>query len=66
MLKRLSSFAVGTLCGALLVACGVSAQAALDFAVSAQALLILAGVAVMTLALVWHAGGRLALRFATT
>ncbi|MCC6224451.1 MAG: flippase-like domain-containing protein [Thermoleophilia bacterium] len=47
---------------ALLVASGVGVQRAIDFAVSAQALLILAGAAVVAFAAVWHAGQRLAER----
>lgn len=47
---------------ALLVASGVGVQRAIDFAVSAQALLILAGAAVVVFAAAWHAGQRLTAR----
>jgi len=47
---------------ALLVASGIGTQTAIDFAISAQALLILAGAAVVLLAGVWHAGERVAAR----
>jgi hypothetical protein len=46
----------------MLVASGVSTQQAIDFAISAQALLILAGAAVVIFAAFWHAGGRVAAR----
>jgi hypothetical protein len=47
---------------AMLVACGVATQQAVAFAISAQALLILAGAAVVIFAAVMHTGQRLALR----
>ena len=47
---------------ALLVASGIGTQKAIDFAVSAQALVILGGVAVVVFAAVWHGGQRLAAR----
>jgi uncharacterized membrane protein YbhN (UPF0104 family) len=45
---------------AILVASGVSTSQAIAFAVAAQALLILAGAAVVIFAAAWHGGRRLA------
>ena len=50
---------------ALLVAAGVSTNTAVDFAISAQALVIFAGIAVIVFAGVWHAAGRLVPRRAS-
>jgi hypothetical protein len=47
---------------ALLVACGVTTNRAIDFAISAQALVILAGAAVLAFAALWHAGERVVAR----
>jgi uncharacterized membrane protein YbhN (UPF0104 family) len=47
---------------AILIASGISAGKAVSFAVAAQALLIIAGVAVLVFAAAWHGGRRLALR----
>jgi hypothetical protein len=47
---------------AMLVASGVSTQHAIDFAISAQAIMILAGAAVVIFAALWHAGGRVLAR----
>ena len=47
---------------ALLVASGIGTQKAIDFAISAQALLIFAGVAVVLFAGAWHAAPRLVAR----
>jgi len=46
---------------AILIASGVGAAQAVSFAVGAQALLILAGAAVLLFAALWHGGKRLAL-----
>jgi hypothetical protein len=46
---------------AILVARGVGTADAVCFAVGAQALLILAGAAVIVVAALWHGGRRLAL-----
>jgi uncharacterized membrane protein YbhN (UPF0104 family) len=46
---------------AILMASGVGASSAVSFAVGAQALLILAGAAVLAFAALWHGGRRLAL-----
>jgi hypothetical protein len=51
---------------AMLIASGISTQQAVAFAVSAQALLILAGASVVAFAAVWHAGGRLLARHASS
>jgi hypothetical protein len=47
---------------ALLIASGISTQQAIDFAVGAQALLILAGAAVVVFAAAWHYSQRLVAR----
>ncbi len=47
---------------AMLAASGVGTQRAIDYAVSAQAMLILAGAAVLLFAAVWHTGQRLQAR----
>lgn len=46
---------------AILMATGIGAAQAISFAVAAQALVILAGAAVLLLAALWHGGSRLAL-----
>ena len=51
---------------AMLVASGVSAQQAIDFAISAQAIMILAGAAVVVFAALWHAGGHVLARRAAS
>jgi uncharacterized membrane protein YbhN (UPF0104 family) len=51
---------------ALLVASGISTQQAIDFAISAQALVIIAGFGVVVFAALWHTGGRLLARRAAT
>lgn len=43
---------------ALLVAAGIETNTAVDFAISAQALVIFAGIAVIVVAALWHAAGR--------
>jgi hypothetical protein len=47
---------------ALLVTSGISTQTAIDFAVSAQALVIFAGAAVLIFAALWHSGERVSAR----
>jgi hypothetical protein len=44
----------------MLIASGIGTQKAIDFAVSAQALLILVGFSVVLFAAVWHTGQRIA------
>jgi hypothetical protein len=51
---------------AMLVASGVSTQHAIDFAISAQAIMIFAGAAVVVFAALWHAGGRVLARRAVS
>ena len=46
----------------ILVASGVTASAAIDFALATQALAVMAGAAVVISTLVWHGGRRLVLR----
>lgn len=48
----------------ILVASGVTASAAIDFALATQALAVMAGAAVVLSTLVWHGGRRLVLRTA--
>jgi Lysylphosphatidylglycerol synthase TM region len=47
---------------AMLVTSGISTQTAIDFAVSAQALVIFAGAAVLIFAALWHSGERVSAR----
>jgi hypothetical protein len=49
----------------ILVASGVTASAAIDFALATQALAVMAGAAVVLATLVWHGSRRLVLRTAT-
>jgi uncharacterized membrane protein YbhN (UPF0104 family) len=51
---------------AILIASGVATTQAIAFAVAAQALLIIAGAAVIVFAALWTGGSRLAVRLATT
>jgi hypothetical protein len=46
---------------AILIASGVGTSSAVSFAIGAQALVILAGAAVLAFAALWHGGRRLAL-----
>jgi uncharacterized membrane protein YbhN (UPF0104 family) len=50
---------------AILIASGIGAAEAVSFAVAAQALLIVAGAAVLAFAALWHGGSRLALGLST-